>query len=230
MSRSSSAMSSPALRLVIEPHNLKHSSNISLLIARHTFEASTVHQWKRARLLEHKEGSVSAVEQPLEQEAQACEPESEEGVPEEGEGSVSAVEQPLEQEAQACEPESEEGVPEEGEGSVLAVEHPLEQEAQACEPESEEGVPEEGEGSVSAVEQPLEQEAQACEPESEEGVPEEGEARAELPTFGLETMGKSPDVGQCLRPLVSRQKLTIPDLCLFDKKGRVLFVIEVCII
>ena len=83
---------------------------------------------------------------------------------------------------------------------------------------------------MSAVEQPLEQEAQACEPESEEGVPEEGEARAELPTFGLETMGKSPDVGQRLRPLVSRQKLTIPDLCLFDKKGRILFVIEVCII
>ena len=179
MSRSNSAMSSPALRLVIEPHHLKHSSNISLLIARHTF-GERVHQWKRVRL--------------------SVEPEP------------------------VVEPETQE---KDGEAE------PQEKEGEAREPDPSLGS-EPKEGSVSAVEQPLEQEeAQACEPEPEEGsVPkeEEGEARAELPSFNLETMGvKSPDMGR-LRPLVSRQKLTIPDLCLFDKEGRVVFVVEVCII
>ena len=170
-------MTSPALRLVIEPHHLKHSSNISLLIARHTFE------WKRVRL--------SVEPEPLEKEGEAL--------------------------RLVIEPHH---LKHSSNISLLIARHTFEESfhqwkwARLSEPE-----PQEKEG-----------EARVSEPESEEGVPEEGEARAELPSFGLATMGKSPDVGRPRRPLVSRKKLTIPDLCLFDKKGRVLFVIEVCII
>ena len=168
-------MTSPALRLVIEPHHLKHSSNISLLIARHTFEDSFLTLLHRAFSTggeEHQQGS----NEPLliagytEESFHRWKPDSK----------------------RAClsEPESQE---------------PDSKRACLSEPEKQ--------GEVRVL-------------ESEE----EGEARAELPSFGLETMEKSPDVGRPRRPLVSRKKLTIPDLCLFDKKGRVLFVIEVCII
>ena len=145
-------MTSPALRLVIEPHHLKHSSNISLLIARHTFEdfLTLLHRAFSTGGGEHQQGSN--------------EPLLIAGYTEE-----SFHQWKLDSKrARLSEPESQ---GEEGEARVL---------------------------------------------ESEE----EGEARAEL---------KSPDVGRPRGPLVSK-KLTIPDLCLFDEKGRVLFVIEVCII
>ena len=191
-------MTSPALRLVIEPHHLKHSRNISLLIARHTFEDSFLTLLHRAFSTggeEHQQGS----NEPLliagytEESSHRWKPDSKRAC---------LSQEPDSKRACLSEPEKH------GEARVLESEEEREARAELKSPV------------VGRPRGPL----RVLESE------EEGEARVELEIEGeAQVELKSPDVGRPRGPLVSK-KLTIPDLCLFDDKGRVLFVIEVCII